>query len=60
MMEELQKFLEEKIAYYQDLLDMGEGAHNSSDVYEFEGQLSAYKSVLYKLKNLEETKNKDL
>lgn len=52
MEEELKKYLEERIKYYKDLLDMGEGAHNSSDEYEFEGKLSAYQDVLWKLNEL--------
>lgn len=47
----LEKYLEERITYYEELLDM-EGAHNSSDRYEFEGRLAAYKDALNQLKIL--------
>ena len=43
-------YLEERIAYYQELVDNPE-AHNSSDRYEHEGRLAAYEDVYYKIKN---------
>jgi hypothetical protein len=48
-MEEIKAYLEEQIKYYQELVDMGEGSHNSSDMIEFETYLSAYQNILDKL-----------
>lgn len=46
---ELKQYLESQIEYYQELVDMGEGSHNTSDMVEFEAYLSAYKNVLNQL-----------
>ncbi len=48
-MEKVKSYLEEQIEYYQELVDMGEGSHNSSDMIVFETYLSAYQNILEKL-----------
>ncbi len=50
-MKELKDYLEEQITHYQDLLNKGEGAHNSSSIYEYEGALAAYECALSTLLN---------
>lgn len=51
-MKELKDYLEEQITHYQDLLNMGEGSHNSSSVFEYEGALAAYECALLDLKQI--------
>ncbi len=45
----LNNYITEQITYYQELVDMGDGAHNSGDMIEFEAKLDTYQSIQYKL-----------
>ncbi len=50
-MSNVKPYLEEQIEYYQGLVEMGEGSHNTSDMIEYETYLSAYQNILNFIEN---------